>query len=98
MNPLAIIEQLPVNTVEPFIVGTPESLQETTVDDGEWRSYTGKAFTYQWQLDGVDIVGATSKTLLILVGMVGKSLRCVVRCTNSKGFRSKTTIAIIILI
>lgn len=98
MSPLSLIEQLPVNTLEPFIEGAPESLQEVTVNDGLWRSYTVKSFTYQWQLDGVDIVGATAKTLLILVGMIGKSLRCVVKCTNSKGFRLKATVAIVILV
>ena len=98
MSPLSLIEQLPVNTLEPFIEGTQESLQEVTVNDGLWRSYTEKSFTYQWQLDGVDIVGATAKTLLILVGMIGKSLRCIVKCTNSKGFRLKATVAITVLV
>ena len=46
------------------------------------------------QLDGVDIVGATAKSLLILIGMVGGSLRCVVKAINSIGFTLSITASI----
>lgn len=87
----------PVNTSSARIV--PDELSvgaEAQVDEGTWDSSESVTFSYQWQLGGVDIIGATSKSLLILAGMVGQALRCIVRCSNSAGFAISITTAVVI--
>lgn len=87
----------PVNTSSASIVPAALSVgAEAQVDEGTWDSIESVTFSYQWQLDGVDIIGATSKALLILAGMVGQALRCVVRCINSAGFAISITTAVVI--
>lgn len=86
----------PVNTQQASFAPAPQQGQESTVDEGEWQSSSSITFSYQWQLDGVDIVGATSKTIIVLLTMVGKSLRCVVKATNAFGFSVSITAGLIV--
>lgn len=88
----------PVNTQQASISPAPAPAQESEVDDGSWSSLAAITFTYQWQLDGIDIIGATQKTILVLVGMVGKALRCVVKATNTFGFSLSITASLIVSI
>lgn len=86
----------PVNTQQASFSQPPQQGQESTIDEGEWQSSSSITFSYQWQLDGVDIVGATSKTILVLLTMLGKALRCVVKATNKFGFSISITAALIV--
>ena len=88
----------PENTVQPSISPAPSAGNESTVDDGSWSGSSPITYTYQWQLGGVDIVGATAKTILVLAGMVGQALRCVVRATNSFGFAVAFTVAVVVTV
>ena len=89
-------ENAPVNISQASFTPQPPSNGDTvTADEGDWNSESPITYEYQWQLDDVDIVGATSKTLLILVGMVGQSLKCVVKATNSIGFSISTTVSVV---
>ena len=91
----------PVNGVAPTNTTQPSFTRngnESEVDDGEWDSSAPTTFEYQWQLDGVDIVGATFKTILVLVGMAGKTLRCAVKCINRYGFTVAFTVGIVVSI
>ena len=88
----------PTNTAQPSFTPTPSNGNESEVDDGEWSSSAPTTFEYQWQLDGVDIIGATFKTILVLVGMVGKTLRCAVKCINRYGFTVAFTVGIVVSI
>lgn len=82
----------PVNTQQASFSPSPASSGDTvTADEGEWTSETPIDYTYQWQLAGANIVGATLNTLLILPAMIGSSLRCVVTATNSVGSATSTT-------
>lgn len=47
---------LPVNSVAPALSGTPEVGETISVTDGTWTN--NPTFTYQWYLDGEEIVGA----------------------------------------
>lgn len=86
----------PVNISQAsFTPQSPSNGDTVTADEGDWNSESPITYEYQWQLDDVDIVGATSKTLLILVGMVGQSLKCVVKATNSIGFSISTTVSVV---
>lgn len=90
----------PTNTSPPTISNTPPPNVGNTleVDDGVWQGSGSISITYQWQLDGVDITGQTFKTILLLAGMVGSTLRCIVRATNSFGFSTYTTAGVVVIL
>ncbi len=92
------INSPPTNTTQSSFSPEPTAGNESEVDNGEWESSSPITFSYQWQLDGVDIVGATLKTILVLVGMVGQALRCIVKATNQYGFAVSITAALIVTI
>lgn len=96
-TPKSFTGSAPVNTQQASFAPEPQQGQESTVDEGEWQSGSPISFSYQWQLDGVDIVGATSKTILVLLTMAGKALRCVVKATNKFGFSVSITAALIVV-
>lgn len=52
----------PANTVAPAITGPTTVGGELSTTNGTWTGYPAPTFTYQWQLDGVDIIGATAST------------------------------------
>jgi hypothetical protein len=76
-------DSAPVNTVAPTIDGGNTPGQTLSVTSyGTWTGYPFPAFTFQWQDDLVDIVGATDVSLLIQPFMVSSSIRCRVIGTN----------------
>lgn len=90
--------EAPANTAQPSFAPAPTAGNESEVDEGAWTGSPTITFTYQWQLDGIDIIGATAKTILVIAGMVGQALRCVVRATNSFGFSVAFTAAVIVTV
>lgn len=88
----------PQNAAQPSFAPAPQQGQEVTVDEGSWIGSAPITYTYQWQLDGVDIAGATAKTLLVLAAMVGQALRCVVTATNQFGLSVAFTAAIVVTV
>ena len=91
-------QALPQNLVQPQISGGTNPAEEAETSDGEWSSATELSFTYQWQANGVDIPGANGKRLLLLVGMLGQSITCIVRATNRFGFKLAVTAAIVVVL
>lgn len=65
---------------------------------GYWTGYPAPTFAYQWRLDGVDIAGATAKTLTVLPGEMpaGGTLTCRISATNASGTVTADTNAIAI--
>ena len=76
--------------------GTAPADEAEVSDDSSFRSSSPMTYTYQWQANDADIPGATLKTLLLLVGMVGQAIRCVVTATNSYG--STASISVVIMV
>lgn len=78
------VEDVPVNTVIPAITGTAQEGELLTCSTGTWNNVpTG--YTYQWLLDGVEIVAATSSTYTPVTGDVGGVLTCEVTASNAVG-------------
>ena len=70
----------PVNTALPTIEGTVKVGKRVTANPGEW-DVAGLAFTYQWQVAGADVAGATKATYRIASSDAGKPLTVVVTAT-----------------
>jgi hypothetical protein len=81
----------PENITLPFITGTVAVGETVTVSAGGWLDVD--EYTYQWKADGVNISGATSKTLTILIGNAGDVLTCSVTGTNDFGSDTALSIA-----
>ena len=75
----------PDNTVIPTITGTAQVGQTLTASPGTWTGTPTPVLTYQWEDDGVPIVGATGSTLLLLVAQLGGVITVVVTGTNASG-------------
>lgn len=82
----------PLNTVLPTITGTPARGQTLTATTGTWTGAATITYTYQWlrcetvnTTDCLDIVGATTRTHVVVADDVGFRLRIEVTARNSSG-------------
>lgn len=95
----------PVNAGLPEIRGIPKVGQVLTAFQGVWDSkiVNGQAeaitYAYQWQDDGVDIVGATASTFTLTGTQVGGLITVEVEATSASGgptlAESPPTIAVV---
>lgn len=74
-----------VNTAPPLLSGIFEVGQVAFCSMGSWSGSKPITFTYQWKLQGIDIVGATSDSYEIVQPDDTKTLACLVTATNSMG-------------
>jgi hypothetical protein len=82
----------PTNTVLPAVSGIAQVGQTLTALEGAWTG--APTYTYQWQQDDTgwaNIVGATGKTYVPVVGSIGNPLRVIVTGTNSEGNAAATS-------
>jgi hypothetical protein len=75
----------PVNLIAPVVSGIASSGQTLNCSPGVWSGFPTPTYTYQWQADGLDIVGATSPSLLLTDDEIGALITCDVSATNSEG-------------
>jgi trimeric autotransporter adhesin len=81
VGPIANVNDAPSGA--PVIVGTATEDQTLSADTSSIADADGLgAFSYQWQRDGVTIVGATSSTYTLGDADVGTSIRVVVSYTD----------------
>ena len=71
----------PANTVLPVISGNPYEGEVLTSTEGTWTG-DSLTITYQWQNDGVDIVGETSSTYTATGLAIDDVITCDVTATN----------------
>lgn len=76
----------PNNTALPEISGTVAEGEILTATPGTWEAYPAPTFTYQWQADGVNIVGATNNQYTLTASDIGKTITVEVTATNLSGF------------
>ena len=88
----------PVNVVAPVIDGgnTVGILLKVT-DNGTWLGTLPITFTYQWKRNGIDIIGETANTYVIVPADSGQQITCLVTATNIAGSNSSISNIIIIL-
>lgn len=84
-SPADDADRLPANSVIPAISGTPNPGQTLTASTGTWARAVTTRFTYQWELDGSPVAGATASSYTVQAGDVGKALTVVVTGYNVIG-------------
>lgn len=73
----------PLNTVAPAVTGLTTLGSLLTCSTGTWVANPTSVYSYQWQRNGVDIVGQVAATHTIAAPTVaGNTLQCRVRATN----------------
>ncbi len=88
---------LPSNIALPAITGLLEDGQLLSVGTGSWSGSEPISYSYQWQACNAageacsNIAGATSSTLGLVAGLIGRTLDVVVTATNAAGSSSSTT-------
>lgn len=75
----------PVNTVLPAISGTILVGETLSVTTGTWTGNPAPTYTYQWRVDGSDVVGATTNSYVLQAADEGFMVDCRVTATNSEG-------------
>lgn len=91
------IEQAPINTVAPVVDGVPQNGEILSVtSDGTWTGTATITFTYQWTINGVDVVGATADEWEATGVVPGDLVLCAVTGVNSRGSSMQASNAITI--
>lgn len=93
----AVVTSPPVNTLLPSLSGTVAIGSTLLADKGNWSGTTPLTPTYQWWRGSTPISGETSTQYLISVVDSSKTLRCVVKVTNSVGSLSLTTASTVVV-
>lgn len=81
---IAITAASPANTVAPAITGNLAVGQVLTCSTGTWTG-SGITYTYQWFRGNSLIKDATSSTYTLVAADSGKTMKCAVIATNTKG-------------
>ncbi len=86
----------PFNTVQPLIDGNSfVGGILTVIDNGTWLGTLPITYSYQWQRNGIAIVGETAITYIIVVADLGQIINCLVTATNITGFSSAISSGVI---
>jgi hypothetical protein len=83
----------PTNTVAPVITGDTAG-ETSTTSDGTWSD--ADAFTYQWYLDGVALVGETTNSIDTDEGWVGQTLSVIVCGGNGGGMTCAASAGVVL--
>jgi hypothetical protein len=82
---------------QPTVTGGDSVGEEATVsDESSFSSRSVVEFEYQWQANEVDIPAATLRTLPLVVGLVGQSVRCIVTARNRFGSTQAASLSIVV--
>jgi hypothetical protein len=81
----------PLNTVAPVISGSSAIGSTLSSTTGTWTGTPTITYSYQWKRAGVDIVGETNSTYVLVVADYNVAITCVVTATNAFGSASATS-------
>jgi hypothetical protein len=89
---------IPVNTSPPVISGNAiVNAKIDVIDNGTWSGVLPITYTYQWQRNGIDIIGETNIQYTTVLADSGQIITCVVTATNIVGSTSASSNSITIL-
>jgi len=83
----------PVNTVAPTITGTAQVGQTLTAAPGTWTGRETPALSYQWNVGGDPVLGATGSTYIPAAADEGEAVTVTVTGRNWAGVASVTSAA-----
>lgn len=89
-DPIPPDDDAPVNVILPVITGTVSGGETLTSTTGSWLN-TPTSFAYQWQRNGVNIMGANSNTYLVTSSDMSYFITCVVTASNIAGSANATS-------
>ena len=88
--------QFPVNTAEPLIDGNGfVGAILTVIYNGTWTGAMPITYSYQWQRNGIAIVGETAITYTIVNADLLQIINCLVTATNTAGSSSAISSGVI---
>lgn len=85
---------VPANTVLPVISGTLNVGDTLSVTTGTWTGNPAPAYTYQWRVNGSNVLGATANSYVLLIGDTGFNVDCRVTATNIEGAANVLAVAV----
>ena len=85
----------PSNTVAPVISGSSTIGSTLSSTTGTWVGDPVITYSYQWKRAGVDIVGETNSTYVLVAADYNQAITCEVTATNAFGAASATSNSII---
>lgn len=83
----------PANTVAPTITGTAQVGETLTAAAGTWSGREAPALSYQWNVDGEPVPGATGETYEPAAADEGEEVTVTVTGRNWAGSASATSAA-----
>jgi hypothetical protein len=83
----------PANTVAPTITGTAQVGETLTADPGTWTGRETPVLSYQWNVGGEPVVGATGGTYEPVEADEGETVTVTVTGVNWAGTASATSAA-----
>jgi hypothetical protein len=79
------VGQAPINDIAPVVSGLLTTGSTLSCTTGTWSVAPTITYAYQWRRGGVDIVGATSSTYVLVVADMYNNIDCLVTATNAFG-------------
>jgi|PlaIllAssembly_1097288.scaffolds.fasta_scaffold124808_4 hypothetical protein len=86
----------PANVAPPSLIGTPQVGTGTLCSNGTWTGDPTPTYSYQWEIDGAQIAGATLQSFTPPAGSAGKTLTCMETARNQHGAVSIRTAGAVI--
>jgi hypothetical protein len=74
----------PAVVTAPVISGNTDAGSVLTINTGTWTN-SPVLYSYQWELDGVPISGATTNSYLTITSQVSHTISCSVTASNAEG-------------